>query len=230
MVDPVPIPEAAHALGLSSSRVRALAVSGRLPASKIGDRWLIERVAVEARRRQRPESGRPFAPHNAWALLRLASGEDVEGIDPSVRSRLRRALALEGLEQLGPRLARRAESRFFNAHPGEVSYVFDDSRLVRSGVSAAGAHGFDLVSGREADGYLPAGKLEEFVADHALLPAGLEGNVRLRLVPDGAWRFLDAAPIAPVAAVALDLAEDPDPRSSRAGLNALHDLDRHRNG
>ncbi len=57
-------------------------------------------------------------------------------------------------------------------------------------------------------------------------PAGPEGNVRLRLVPDKAWRFPEGAPIAPVAAVALDLAEDPDPRSSRAGRAALHDLDR----
>lgn len=158
----------------------------------------------------------------------LASGEDVEGIDPSVRSRLRRALALGGLEKLGPRLVRRAESRFFNAHPGEVSYVLEDPALVRSGISAAGAYGFDLVSGSEADGYLRAGALKKFAAGHALAPVGPEGNVRLRLVPDRAWRFLAAAPIAPAAAVALDLAEDPDPRSSRAGRAALQDLDRRR--
>lgn len=227
MIDPVPVPEAAQVLGLSSDRVRALAVHGQLPASKIGDRWLIERAAVEARRRLGAQAGRPFAPHNAWALLFLASGEDVDGIDPSVRSRLRRALVLEGLEKLGPRLARRAESRFFNAHPGEISYLLDDPALVRSGISAAGAHGFDLVSGQEADGYLLASALGKFAASHALSPVGPEGNIRLRLVPDKAWRFLDGAPIAPVAAVALDLAEDPDPRSSQAGRAALHDLKRH---
>jgi excisionase family DNA binding protein len=228
MIDPVPVPEAAQILGLSPDRVRALAVHGQLPASKIGDRWLIERAAVEARRRLGAQAGRPFAPHNAWALLLLASGEDVDGIDPSVRSRLRRALALEGLEKLAPRLARRAESHFFHAHPGEVSYVFEDPALVGSGISAAGAHGFDLVSGQEVDGYLRAGKLKKFAASHALSPAGPEGNVRLRLVPDKAWRFPEGAPIAPVAAVALDLAEDPDPRSSRAGRAALHNLDQQR--
>lgn len=226
MVDPVAVPEAARILGLSPTRVRALAVHGQLPATKLGGRWVVERAAVEARRRRNTPGGRPFAPHNAWALLLLASGGDVEALDPSVRSRLRRALSLEGLEQLGPRLARRAEARFFNAHPGEILHILEDPELVGSGVSAAGAHGLDLVSGQEVDGYVRAGGLREFVSAHALLPAGPEGNVRLRLVPSDAWRYLAGAPIAPVAAVALDLAEDPDPRSARAGRAALRDLDR----
>jgi excisionase family DNA binding protein len=228
MIDPVAIPEAANILNLSSARTRALAAHGQLPAAKIGGRWLVERAAVEARRRRNPPGGRPFAPHNAWALLLLASGTDVAAIDPSVRSRLRRGLSLEGLEKLGLRLARRAEVRCFNAHPGEIPYLLEDPELVRSGVSAAGAHGLDLVSGQEADGYLRAGALRRFVATHALSPAGPEGNVRLRLVPNGAWRFLAGAPIAPRAAVALDLAEDADARSARAGRAVLRELDRHR--
>jgi excisionase family DNA binding protein len=228
MVDPISIPEAAQVLGLSSARVRAMAVHGQLSASKVGDRWLVERAAVEQRRHQKASAGRPLAPHNAWALLLLASGEEVKAIDPSVRSRLRRALAVEGLEKLAPRLARRAEVRSFRAHPGEISYLLEDPDLVRSGVSAAGAHDFGLVSGQEIDGYLQKSKLKKFAARHALSPAGLEGNVRLRLVPDKAWRFLQSESIAPIAAVAVDLAEDPDPRSSQAGRAALHDLDHRR--
>lgn len=228
MTDPVSIPEAADILGLSPARVRALASGGQLQAAKVGGRWLVERAAVEARRRRKGSGGRPFSPHNAWALLVLASGEDVDGIGPSVRSRLRRALTLEGLERLGPRLERRAEVRFFDAHPGEIPYLLEDRELVRSGVSAAGAHGFDLVSGREADGYLRAGALKRFATAHALSPAGSAGNVRLRLVPDESWPFLAGKPIAPFAAVALDLAEDADPRSARAGRAALRNFDRHR--
>jgi hypothetical protein len=205
-----------------------MAVHGQLSASKVGDRWLVERAAVEQRRQQKASAGRPLAPHNAWALLLLASGEEVKAIDPSVRSRLRRALAVEGLEKLAPRLARRAEVRSFRAHPGEISYLLEDPDLVRSGVSAAGAHDFGLVSGQEIDGYLQKSKLKKFAARHALSPAGLEGNVRLRLVPDKAWRFLQSESIAPIAAVAVDLAEDPDPRSSQAGRVALHDLDQRR--
>ena len=224
MIDPVSIPEAASALGLSAGRVHAMVVNGRLPAAKVGGRWLIERGEVDRRRRQEPLKGRPFAAHNAWVLLGLASGEDPKGIDPSVRSRMRRALSLEGLEELGPRLARRGESLYFDAHRGEIDYIVKDPRFVASGVSAAGAHGFDLVSGSEADGYIRAGAVKEFAANHALRPAARGSNVHLRMVPDRAWHFLEGAQVAPIAAVALDLAEDPDPRSAEIGLLALADL------
>lgn len=229
MNEQIAVPEAASILGLSPNRVRALVARGQLPASKLGGRWLVARAAVEARKRQEVSAGRPFAPHNAWALLLLASDEGVEGIDPSVRSRLRRALRLEGLGKLGPRLFRRAEIRLLDAHPGEIAYLLEDSKLVRSGVSAAAEHGLDLVSGQEVDGYLRAGALEGFASSHALSSAGPAGNVRLRLVPDESWRFFAGRSIAPLAAVALDLSEDPDPRSARAGRAALRDLDRDRN-
>jgi excisionase family DNA binding protein len=228
MSDPIAISEAAGILGLSPNRVRALVARGQLPALKIGGRWLVERAAVEARKHQEVPDGRPFAPHNAWALLLLASDESVEGIDPSVRSRLRRALRLEGLEKLRPRLFRRAEIRFLDAHPGEIAYLLEDPKLVRSGVSTAAEHGLDLVSGQEVDGYLQAGELERFASSHALSSAGPAGNVRLRLVPNESWRFLADRSVAPFAAVALDLSEDPDPRSARAGRMALRDLDRDR--
>lgn len=224
MRDPISIPEAASALGLSASRVHAMVVHGGLPGAKVGGRWLIERGEVERRQRQRPLKGRPFAAHNAWALLRLSSGEDPEGIDPVSRSRLRRALALEPLEELGSRLARRAAPANFDAHPGEIPYIVEDSRFVASGISAAGAHGLDLVSGSEADGYVRAGALRKFEEDHALRPAGPGSNLRLRAVPDSAWGLLEGARVAPLAAVALDLAEDADPRSAAAGRAALRAL------
>jgi excisionase family DNA binding protein len=224
MTDPISIPEAAAALGLSAGRVHAMVVRGRLPAAKVGGRWLIERGAVERHQRQGSLRGRPLAAHNAWALLRLASGEDPGRIDPSLRSRMRRSLALEGLEEIGPRLAGRGESHYFDAHRGEIPYIVEDSRFVASGVSAAGAHGLDLVSGSEADGYIRASALREFVASHALQPAPPSSNLHLRVVPDRAWHFLEGARVAPLAAVALDLAEDADPRSAELGQMALADL------
>jgi hypothetical protein len=68
------------------------------------------------------------------------------------------------------------------------------------------------------------------VKTHALVQSGLEGNVCLRLVPEKAWRFLRGPPVAPIAAVALYLAEDPDPRSGKAGRDALRKLDNDRPG
>ncbi len=224
MFDPISIPEAADILGLSPGRVHALVINGQMPAQKVGGRWLIERGEVERRSGQKRLRGRPFSPPNAWFLLRLASGEDPDGIDPSVRSRLRRALALEGLEQLGPRLARRGESRFYDAHRGEIPYIVEDPRFVASGISAAAALGLDVVGGAEADGYIPAGALADFAAGHALRPGDRGSNLHLRVVPDAAWWLPDGARLAPNAAIALDLAEDPDPRSAKAGRQALLDL------
>lgn len=225
MVDPVSLSQAAKVLALSPARVRAMAAKGQLSAAKLGDRWFVERAAVEQRRRNGSPQGRRFSPRNALALLLLASGEEVGGIDPSVRSRLKRGLLREGLEKLAPRLVHRAEPRSFRAHPGEISHVLGDAGFVRSGISAVGDYGFGLVSGHEADGYLQVGELSGFIARHALEPAGIEGNIRLRIVPQEAWYLLEDRQVAPKAAVALDLAEESDPRSARAGREALRDLD-----
>lgn len=226
MVDPISISEAAQVLELSPARVRAMASGGQLSASKIADRWLVERASVEQRKRRGAHGGRRFAPRNAWALLMLASGEEVEGIDPSVRSRLRRALALEGLAGLAPRLSRRAEVSLYRAHPGEIRHLIKDPVLMRSGISAAASHDVGLVSGSEADGYLPEAELRRFIKEHALSPAGFDGNVCLRVVPDDVWAILIGLSVAPEAAVALDLAEESDPRSAKAGAEALRKLDR----
>lgn len=223
MVDPVSIQEAANVLGVDPSRVRAMAAHGQLPAEKIGSRWLLEKADVERRRRQAAPPGRRLAPHNAWAMLLLASGDEVEGVDPSVRSRLRRALRLASLEQLAPRLERRAKVISFDAHPGELRHLLGAPDLIPSGISAAASHGLDLVSGEEIDGYLAEDKLDQVARRHALRPAA-HGNARLRVVPRDSWRFLENNKIAPIAAVALDLFEDSDPRSSGAGRAALREF------
>lgn len=226
MVDPISIPEAARSLKLSSARVRAMASRGQLPAVKIGDRWLVERSAVEQRRKKKALRGRRFTPRNAWALLLLASGDDAPKLDPSVRSRLRRALAIEGLAALAPRLQDRSRVSMYRAHPGETPYVLKDKALVPSGISAAGSMGIGLLVSREADGYIAQSQLQRFVDEHALSPAEIDGNVRLRVVPDDVWQELAGRSSAPPAAVALDLADEPDPRSEAAGKKLLRQIDR----
>jgi len=223
----ISVPDAAHALGLSPARVRLLAANGGLPAQKIGGRWLVERGGVEKRRLRGSAGGRPFDPRNAWAVLALASGEEDIGVDPVVRSRLRRALASEGLSSLMHRLERRAEVHRYSGHPGEIPYLFEDERLVPSGVSAARAVGLDLVGGSEADGYASDSDLDGFIRDHALFPAAaVDANVVLRVVPDDVWaEFLKGRPHASEAAIALDLAEDADSRSKAAGEKLLRRLD-----
>jgi excisionase family DNA binding protein len=217
--------EAADALQLSSSRVRAMASQGGIQATKIGGRWLIDLDAVEARRRVGAHAGRPFEAHNAWAVLLIASGVELEGVHPVVRSRLKRALRSDGIVGLAPRLVRRGESRFFNVHPGEIRYLLEDPGFLRTGISAAGEYGLELVPGGEADGYVGDGKLGELVAEHALLASETtSGVVHVRVVTERAWHYLESAKCAPLAAVALDLAEDPDPRSALVGRRALRGL------
>lgn len=217
MAELLSVAEAAHVLKLDPSRVRVLVAGNQLPAVKIGRSWAIDSAAVSDRSMHAPGRGRPLAPVNAWALLFLASSEEADWLNPQGLWRLRRSLRLDGLEGLRGRLKKRARVVDLRAHPGEIPYLLEDSRLVASGVSAAGAFGLDLVSGAEADGYISEEAIDGFVREHALRPAevGERGNVRPRVVPVGAWR-LDGR-VAPKAAVALDLLEDPDPRSARAG-------------
>lgn len=221
------IPEAAKQLDVSPSRARAMAAAGILPAAKVGKQWVVDPFVVAQRNRVAHRAGRPFEPANAWGLLSIASGEEPSWLEPKVSWRLRQSLKLEGLSGLIPRLSRRAHVAGFRAHPGEIKYVLDDPALVRSGACAAPALGLDLVPSAEADGYIREEDLASFKRVHALreAPRG-EANVILRIVPNDAWHLPPEDPKVPAAAVALDLVEDPDPRSCRAGEGLLVRLDR----
>jgi len=228
MVSSVSIPDAARLLKLSPARVRLLASRGEIPATKIAGRWVIELDAVERRLRESHPEGRRFTPRNAWGALILASGENPQ-LDSVIRSRLKRALLLEGLTGLAPRLRERAKVVLYRSHPGEIPYVFEDGALMRSGISAAGSVGSELLAGREADGYVPEAEIRNFLSRHALSPVAGDAaaNVRLRVVPDDVWSNLDLTgrSIAPKAAVALDLAGERDPRSRTAGEKLLREID-----
>jgi len=226
MNDLLSIPEAAEELSLHPSRVRALASEGALPAVKIGKQWAVDRVAVAQRLRREHGAGRPFEPHNAWALLFLASGDQPNWLNSKELWRFRQILRIDGLSGLGPRLQRRGKRCDFDVHPGELPYLLEDRALVRSGVSAAGSCELNLVSGAEADGYIAQRHLSKFQRGHALEPVSPgAGNVLLRVIPDRAWHFSPSQNVAPAAAVGLDLLEDSDPRSQRAGGQLLKRLE-----
>lgn len=225
---PLAVSEAANLLGVHEARVRALIAAGELEAVKVGGRWLLDEDSIARREREGSHPGRPFEAHNAWALILLASGGEPAGTPPSVLWRLRRLLSHEGLSGMRQRMRRRSETQRFAAHPGELRYLADDPELVPSGISAARAHGFDLAAGDEFEAYVSADSLSRVVKEHALAPADRgDANVVLRAVPAAAW-VLGGQPLAPHAAVALDLAESPDPRSARAGAAALRSLDKQR--
>jgi hypothetical protein len=198
-------------------------------AEKVGGVWLVDRASVAGRNRQQISAGRPLSPQNAWALLLAASGEDMPSdLRPSARWRVRRALELYGLDVLRPRLARRAEPCTYWALAGELRALRDRSGLVLSGPSAAATYDLGLVGSNAVDAYVPARLIESLQREHALdRVSGPASNVVLRVVPDDAW-VLAGRRVAPLAAVALDLSSDVDPRAARVGADVLARLDRER--
>jgi hypothetical protein len=125
-----------------------------------------------------------------------------------------------------PRLERRAKTHNLWALPAELRALRDAPDVVPTGSSAAAALDLELVSPDILDAYVPEQRLEQLIAEHALQPVEPAlASVTLRAVSDGAW-MLDTRESAPPAAVALDLATSPDPRSARAGRSLLDALDR----
>ncbi len=146
-------------------------------------------------------------------------------LDQVAMWKVNQSWCLHGIAGLAPRLGGRARVQLYRAHPGELRHLRSREGLVRSGVSAAGELGLDLVSPDELDIYVREDRVEQLMDDHALVPvARNETNVILRAVALSAWHLEDHE-VAPSAKVALDLAADPDPRSARIGIEMLQRID-----
>jgi GNAT superfamily N-acetyltransferase len=231
MVGHVAVDDAARQLGVAPSRVRALIASGLLRADKVGGRWLVDWDSVLARERAQNAPGRPLTALNAWALLLLASDEEIpRRVDSNTRWRLRQTLSRRRLADLESRLDQRAGVHRLWALPGELRSLRMGGDIVVTGSSAAGELNLDLLAPDTVDAYVHASTLNALVRDHGLEPvAASEANVTLRVVPDDAW-MLGGRRTAPSAAVALDLAAYPDSRSARVGSELLERLDAAREG
>jgi hypothetical protein len=226
MVELVSVSDAAEALRLNRARVRALAASGELTAQKIGGVWLIDPASIEQRREHPSPAGRPLSAANAWRVLLLASGEEIDKhADPVARWRVRDALDRRGLAGLRRRLRRHAEVHYFWGLPGELRRLRERDDVMVAGVSAAAGHHLKLLSGDRVDVYVSASQAPGVERAHALQPAaGAEANVVLRVVPDDAWPLLAGRRMAPLAAIAIALAEDPDPRAARVGREVIEQV------
>lgn len=223
-IDLVAPSDAAQQLGVSVRRVYHLIASGRLPAERIGRRLLIDRVAVDAWGKVRSPGGQPFSPQRAWGLLVLADSEPAPWLDGVSRSKLRAILRDRSLRELRTRLGRRAERHALRAHPSDLRRLAAEPGVMRSGVSAAPEIGLDLIASEVLDAYVPQWRFDRLVRRYRLRPSR-DPNVILRRLPDLDLGW-DSRAVAPAAAVAIDLAEDPDPRSQEAADHALRRYDR----
>jgi len=214
------VSEAARELGVSAQRVRALVADGRLDAYRAGRVLLIPAESLADRAAAAPGGGRPWSAAMAWAALLLLDGDPAgaDALGSRDRWRLRQRLAAaDDLLGLAPRFVNRAAVRPFAGHSSIPARIVGDG--VRSGISAAGVLGLDLIDdGSVADVYVPAGMVAGLRDRYRLVPAaGRAANVLLRVVADDAWA-LAGRQVAPRGAVALDLAHANDSRSRAAAV------------
>jgi hypothetical protein len=207
--------------------VRALLAAGQLAGDKLGGRWVVSQESVQARRRIPQARGRQLHSANAWSALLLASGERSQLGEQRDRARVLALLDDRGIQGLRPRLRDRAVVQRFYGHPGVLAHFTDAGPLCRSGASAAGAHELGLVTGEEVDAYIADHDADAVAKQFGLEPRDAGANVVLRLLPPGLERVASGR-VAPLAAVAVDLAEQPEPRAARIGHQVLERLDRER--
>lgn len=215
-------PEAAKRLGLAGSRVRALALEGRLPAQRVAGRWLFDASLLKDFGRADRDRGRPYHPDRALALLFLLSGEDAPWLNSYDAWRLRHRASRVDLRKLLGRLSRRAQVLHFRAPDAALKQLVADPAFVASGVSAAARYGADISAAEVVEGYYPKRRAEQLAYRHALEAVP---EARANLIIHGLDRPLDAERDAmPIAVVALDLMESADARSRRAGEKLLSRL------
>lgn len=212
--------EAAETLGLTADRVRQLAAAGSIGSRRIGGRYLVRRDDIETRLEVGAPSGRPYSPRRAWALILLAGGTVPNGLDPVTLSKLRAVLRDRSLWQIRTRLGRRAKSRDLRAHSSDLARLEIEEGVLLTGARHAPDVGLGLVApDAPVELYVDAATADRLVARYALRPSE-RPNVRLRVLPPGVMRWL-AGRVAPRLAVALDLAEDRDPRAQAVAHQAL---------
>ncbi len=216
------VQDAARKLGLSEQRVRVLVASHRIPAAKVGGRWLLPASALQERSVLDRFPGRPLSPANAWAYLWLLSGRNPEWLDPSQRSHLKYRRYVDP-EELIARVRSRCRVESYWVHSGMLSKLRDDLRLVLSGVSAARKYSIDLLAEQEVEGYVRASELEALIDDVKAID-GERPNCLLRIVEEESWPFDNEERVAPALVAAIDLMESSNPRARRAGAALISSL------
>jgi len=209
--------EAAKRLDVNRSRVHQLIELGRLPAQKVGNQWIVDSDGVERLRKQDRQPGRPYAARNAWALLALAAGREPAWISTAERKRLRRILDSHQLEDLIPRLSRRAKVAGWYVHPSLLDSLLEDARTVVGGASAVES----LIDEGLIEIYVPASAVSQISSDYYVEEDADRPNVVRRAV-DGPWPFEVGQRIADGVVAAVDLLElDDDPRRVRVAKELL---------
>lgn len=221
--------EASHRLGVSAQRIRQLIASGDIHAERHGHVWAIDPRSVDDyERRRRPTAGRSLSPTMAWAAMlsnfgtavddELAIAFDLHGTERSRLAQLRERQPGDW-RWLAHRRATTARFNTFDAFLNRIE-VLDD--VVRTGVSALADHDVDLIAHeRHLDVYVPANVANELAKTMRLEPRS-SGNLTLRAIPDlDEAGFIMRRNVMPRSVVAVDLLNDADERTARAGADLI---------
>jgi hypothetical protein len=118
------------------------------------------------------------------------------------------------------RLIGRSQRRPLRAHSSDLARIEAEPGVVRTGARYAADAGLGLVApDAPLEFYLNETMADRLVERYRLAPSP-RPNVVLRVVPAEVFPWLDG-PIAPRPAIALDLAEDRDPRSQEVARAIL---------
>lgn len=186
------VQEFAEKKGISYQRALDLVHQGTIKHSMVGKIIAIAPDQLD----WQPLSARPLSKKMANALLSHLSGAEVSDLSPTERSRMRKHLAQvhaspEPARILHEKTLARAEVRTFNANKAILEMLYQDRRLVLTGVCFPGSQ---LTSDNVFEAYCNPSDLEQIKRDHWLVE-GANGNASLYLsdVPEKhtAWAIAD---------------------------------------
>ncbi|MEO7229866.1 MAG: hypothetical protein ABIZ30_04650, partial [Candidatus Limnocylindrales bacterium] len=164
--------------------------------------------------------GRPFSARRAWALIMLAAGKTPDGIDASTRSKLRRQLRDHDLWSIRSKLVKRGQRITLRAHSSDVARLESEPGATQTGARCAVEAGLRLLApNAPLELYVDQAMADRLVRKYRLV-ASRQPNVILRIVSDEVRAWI-SGPLAPRQAIALDLAEDLDPRAQDVAREAL---------
>lgn len=216
------VPELAKRLHVNESRARLLVQSGRIPAQRVGGRWIIDE-ADAAHYRAGVPAGRPLSERSAWQLLLYSCRNPVHHVDHLVlspvekhRVNLRWERLLESSDPLMlvcSLLAKRAEKVELSSSPADLAELREDPRIRLSGVSHPDS---GLLSNSEVEAYVSRQNFEALVKDWFLVKpsAGKRPNVLLHIAEEVPEEL-------PPLLVAADLAERPGVREQQAAREII---------
>jgi excisionase family DNA binding protein len=223
--------DAAALLGVSTRRVQSLIEQGDLDAEQVGRMYLIRAESV-AELSTRRASGRSLSTRMSWAVLLSDLGRTNWGVVSAEyglsRTDRQRVLALRqrAVEDWSWLARRRATTGRYAVRDAYLGRLLNDSRVVRSGLSALRDHDVALTAqAGEAEFYVVAGERDDLLGDY-LARADAAGRVIVHAVDADVIAHIHRAGGAVMTAmtVGVDLAESADTRTRRAGRNLIQQL------